>query len=655
MSHGSLLHNSSFLHQFHPPINLSMLLPQRPCIYSGKITSSQSSRDYQGRYGFCRVQFRVLHRHTIHSCPKFSDGTETKICDGESNTFLHVQTLRNFPMEELFGKSVIVRFDASLLLQKAVDLQSVNRALRTIQYIYNAGAKVLITSNWGVSDGTMLLSTQCVADYLSSVLQLKVVPATGISGYTESKFGELEKADVLLLDNLSQFREEAANCTKFSKKLSLGVDIFVNDAFSQSHKMLASTVAVARSCYASVAGFRFEAELSQLMEVTKTARQPYISIIGGGRLTEKAAALRYLASKCDGLVFVGTLAFQIMHALGMPVSLSFVEHGAIRDALEIIQLAKNRNIPILYPKDFWCMNDSLPKLLDIFPSDGIISGWTPVNLGPSSWSEIFSLLSKSKKILWIGPVEFGSSRQETHGSSQLAVMLEKISGNNCDVIIVGNAACKAVMATASSLSAYNIVESASVIWEFLSGRTLPGVAALDRAYPIELDWNAIFADSTQPLIVDIGSGNGLFLLRMAKRWRTSNFLGLEINKKLVRRCLECVSQSGLRNGYFICTNATSTFHSIISSYPGELALVSIQVFLQSDIEAVAIRMKDQFTMYGKGRLTVANEGDDLDQGGWLKENPFGIRSDWEQHVIDRGGPMYRLMLSKVDTDKNNKS
>ncbi|XP_077222129.1 phosphoglycerate kinase 1, chloroplastic-like [Tasmannia lanceolata] len=227
-----------------------------------------------------------------------------------------------------------------------------------------------------------VLQALCISDYLSSVLQLKVVPTTGISGYTESKFRELEKADVLLLDNLSQFREEAANCTKFSKKLLLGVDIFVNDTFSRSHKMLASAVGVARSCYASVAGFCFEAELSQLMEVTKTARQPYISIIGGGRLAEKAAALCYLGSKCDRLVFVGRMAFPIMHALGMPVSLSFVEHGAIRDALEIIQLAKSRSIPILFLKDFWCMNDSLPKLLDIFPSDGIISGWTPVNLRP---------------------------------------------------------------------------------------------------------------------------------------------------------------------------------------------------------------------------------------------------------------------------------
>lgn len=131
--------------------------------------------------------------------------------------------------------------------------------------------------------------------------------------------------------------------------------------------------------------------------------------------------------------------------------------------------------------------------------------------------------------------------------------------------------------------------------------------------------------------------------------------------------------------YFIATNATSTFHSIVSNYPGEVILVSIQcpnpdfnkpehrwrmlqkslveavadllipsgkVFLQSDIKAVAVRMKEQFLRYGKGKLSILQAQDTSTNGGWLEENPFGIRSDWEQHVLDRGAPMYRLMLLK---------
>lgn len=166
---------------------------------------------------------------------------------------------------------------------------------------------------------------------------------------------------------------------------------------------------------------------------------------------------------------------------------------------------------------------------------------------------------------------------------------------------------------------------------------------------------------------------------MAKKWKHLNFLGLEINEKLVRRCLIAVHQLDFKNGYFIATNATSTFHSIVSNYPGEVILVSIQcpnpdfnkpehrwrmlqkslveavadllipggkVFLQSDIKAVAVRMKEQFLRYGKGKLSILQAQDTGTNGGWLEENPFGIRSDWEQHVLDRGAPMYRLMLLK---------
>ncbi|PIN05212.1 tRNA (guanine(46)-N(7))-methyltransferase [Handroanthus impetiginosus] len=180
------------------------------------------------------------------------------------------------------------------------------------------------------------------------------------------------------------------------------------------------------------------------------------------------------------------------------------------------------------------------------------------------------------------------------------------------------------------------------------------------------------------------TGNGLFLFGMARRRKDMNFLGLEINEKLVDRCLDNIYRLAVHNVHFIATNATSTFRSIVSSYPGQLVLVSIQcpnpdfnkpeyrwrmlqrslveaiadmliiggkVFLQSDIEAVALRMKNEFIEYSNGKLIVMEHSDDLatNESGWLKENPFGVPSDWEKHVLDRGDPMYRLLLSKVDS------
>lgn len=197
------------------------------------------------------------------------------------------------------------------------------------------------------------------------------------------------------------------------------------------------------------------------------------------------------------------------------------------------------------------------------------------------------------------------------------------------------------------------------------------------AYPYEINWFNIYEDPFQSLVVDIGSGNGLFPLKMAEKWKDLNFLGLEINTKHVMHCLDGICGCNRKNVHFISTNATSTFRSIVSTYPGELILVSIQcpnpdfnreghrwrmvqralveaiidllaedakIFLQSDVEAVTIRMKEHFIKYGKGRIIA----DDDDEGSrWLAYNPFGVRSDWEQHIIDRGDLMYRTMLRKL--------
>ncbi|KAL1153400.1 hypothetical protein V6Z11_A09G174000 [Gossypium hirsutum] len=520
--------------------------------------------------------------------------------EGELEALPHVQTLREFPREELVAKVVMVRFDSTILLGEKLDLssQSASKALYTIKYLHECGAKVILMSEWSRKINPKLLDAQAVADILSSVLQLNVIALRCISCKSPLRREDLQKADIFLLENLSEYKEEVANCSKFAELLSSEVDI----------------------------------------------------LIGGGNLKRNAAALQFLASRCDALVFVGQMSFQIMSALGHSIPTNLVERDAHKAALDIVQFAHDKNVLMSYPKDFWCTNQHLPTELEVFPAHGVSASWLPVDLGPRSLEEIYSLVTNSKKIIWIGPVKFSSSKPCTVGTSKLAQMLCKQS--QCEFV-----------------------------WEFLKEQKLPGVMSLDRAYPFEIDWSVAYHDASQPLVVDIGSGNGLFIMGMAQNRKDLNFLGLEINGKLVRRCLDSVHQSGIRNAYFIGSNATTTFRSIVSSYPGELVLVSVQcpnpdfnkpenrwsmlqrslieavadllaskgkVFLQSDVEAVAMRMKEQFLQYGKGKLHLSHDQYNIRINGnaWLEENPFGIHSDWEQHVIDRGAPMYRLMLSK---------
>ncbi|XP_078427592.1 uncharacterized protein LOC144700077 isoform X1 [Wolffia australiana] len=621
-----------------------------------------------------------LHARKITASKKsFATQSETDDPDIVRFSNLDVQTLRDYPREKLSGQFVAVRMDSALILSALVHEDcSTNNALQTIKYLHEAGSKVLILCSWDVASGRDIISIESFADHLSCLLHLRVLPARGFHDILQLKRKEQRNGTILLFGNLTNFKEDLANSLDLSEKLSAGVDVFVNDAFSLAHKILASTVGISQFCYLSVAGFHFEEELNKLASITETSKRPYVVIVGGKDLLSKWKVLRNLSKMCNGIIFIGKSSLTIMHASGVAVPLCLVESDAADEACDLIQVAKKSGANISFPDDFVCVNDKNPEMMKVFPCDSIQPGWMPVDVGPVSWQNISSRLLNCKKVLLIGPMTFKASEMGVEAGSTLSVILEKISSAGCDVSVVGNTAYNSLFSPGvqpCSISLYKHFKHASVVWEFLQGRTLPGVAALDKALPFDVDWSSIFKNPTGPLVVDVGSGNGMFLFGMAERFQSENFLGLEMNKKLIIRCLDDVSRRGMKNLHFLAADAASTFRSIVSSYPGDLVLVSIQcpnpdfnkpdhrwrmvrrilieaiadllavngkVFLQSDVEEVARRMKEDFMAHGIGPLAV--EGDE--SGEWMRENPFGVRSDWERHVLAQSKPMYRALLCK---------
>uniref|UniRef100_A0A2C9V9Q3 phosphoglycerate kinase n=1 Tax=Manihot esculenta TaxID=3983 RepID=A0A2C9V9Q3_MANES len=314
---------SEKLRLYAPPMLIPKLLPPKFCWYSRKTTKFKKYPSVRSSSKDC-LQAAYLSKRS----PEY----KADYCnEGESEALPYVQTLREIPKEELAAKVVMVRFDSAILLKEEMNQssQSVSNAIFTIKYICEAGGKVILVSNWRKKFNSKLLDTESAA-------------------------------------------EEVANCLNFAEVLSSGVDIFVNDSFSLSHKILASTVAVARFCSAHVVGFHSEESLDQLRKAADANRKPYIAIVGGGNLYDKAAALHFLASKCDGLVFIGMMSFQILHALGYSVPSSLIEPKAHKAAEDIIHFAHDRNIPILYPKDFWCVNDHRPNQMEVLPAHGIM-------------------------------------------------------------------------------------------------------------------------------------------------------------------------------------------------------------------------------------------------------------------------------------------
>ncbi|XP_021717839.1 uncharacterized protein LOC110685595 [Chenopodium quinoa] len=290
--------------------------------------------------------------------------------------FPPIQTLQRFPKEELSAKVVMVRFDSSILLHQDLDesVSKISNALLTIKYIYEAVAKVVLASSWTIKCNSKVLSEETVAEFLSSVLKLKVLPSQCFYEHQQPNLEKVEEVDIILLENLSNYKQELANNSEFARRLASGIDIFVNDSFSTAHKILASTVGVTQFCYACLAGFYFEECLAKLKTIPECELSPSVAVVGGVNIKDKVKALRVLASKCDGLVFVGMMALQIMHVMGKPVPLYLVEHEGVKEALEIVRYAESRSIHILLPSDFLCKHNHLQMQEKSFLAHNIVDG-----------------------------------------------------------------------------------------------------------------------------------------------------------------------------------------------------------------------------------------------------------------------------------------
>lgn len=244
-----------------------------------------------------RLQKYLGIRPSPYSTPRLVSGKQKYIlsiwhasvverkCDTSDDIHVNVQTLRKFPVEKLYGEHAILRIDSSLLLEQSHVNSSASSAISTIRYLHDAGAKILLLSNWGEYEDSNHVSTKYFSDSLSRLLGIEVKPAKTEYSFVQLKATDFKTSDILLFDNLGMIKEEFTNCSYFSEKISSGAYIFVNDAFLLSRKVLASTVGISRFCDVSVAGFHFEEELLLLSKVKETTRKPYIAIFRLGAVS----------------------------------------------------------------------------------------------------------------------------------------------------------------------------------------------------------------------------------------------------------------------------------------------------------------------------------------------------------------------------------
>ena len=387
----------------------------------------------------------------------------------------------------LAGKRVLVRGDLNVPVTdgKVTDATRIERLAPTLNELCGKGAKVIVMSHFGRPKGKIVpeLSLEPVADALSAALGGKAVAfAPDCVGPVAASVVEgLEPGGVALLENLRFHPGEEANDAGFAGELAKLGDAYVNDAFSAAHRAHASTEAIARLLPAA-AGRAMQAELEALTTALETPAHPVIALVGGAKVSSKLDVLGNLVSRVDAIIIGGGMANTFLNARGIDVGASLCEHDLADTVREIEARAEAAGCEILLPVDgvvaakFEAGAPSRTVAIDAAPSDMMI-----LDIGPDSVAELNAKLADCKTLLWNGPL--GAFEIPPFDAGTVAVAREagRLTRAGGMVSVAGGGDTVAALNHAGVADEFTYVSTAGgAFLEWLEGKTLPGVAALEK-------------------------------------------------------------------------------------------------------------------------------------------------------------------------------
>ena len=383
------------------------------------------------------------------------------------------------------GKKVLVRCDFNVPLKDGVitDENRLNGALPTIKYLIEKGAKVILCSHLGKPKGEAKpeLSLAPVATRLSQMLDKEVVYAADDNVVGENARAAVEKmenGDVVLLQNTRYRKEETKNEENFSKELASLAEIFVNDAFGTAHRAHCSTVGAGEFLEERVCGYLIQKELKFLGEAVATPVRPFTAILGGAKVSDKIAVIEQLLEKVDNLIIGGGMAYTFLKAQGYQIGTSLVEEDKVEYAKEMMEKAKAKGVKLLLPID----NAVADKFADVAPviteDANIPEGFMGLDIGPKTIEEYVNTVNASKTIVWNGPM--GVFEFENFAKGTLAVAKTMAALENATTVIGGGDSAAAVNQLGFGDKMTHVSTGGGASLEFLEGKDLPGISALDN-------------------------------------------------------------------------------------------------------------------------------------------------------------------------------
>ena len=382
---------------------------------------------------------------------------------------------------EVGGKRVLMRVDFNVPLQDGAitDDRRIRAALPTIEYLLEKGATVIAMSHLGRPKGQVVedLRLTSVAARLSELLDRPVTKLDDCIGPdVERAVGQAQPGDVILLENLRFHAGEKKNDPEFAKQLAAVAELYVNDAFGAAHRAHASVVGVAEYLPA-VAGFLMEKELQALGGVLEAPEHPFIAILGGAKISGKIEVIDNLLPQVERLLIGGGMANTFFKAQGYPVGDSLVEDDVLDIAKQALEKAGDK---LMLPVDV-VIADAFDAEANskVVPVDQVPEGWRILDVGPETLQRFSEALSQARTVIWNGPMGVFEFPQFAKGTFAVAKMLAELDQINATTVIGGGDSAAAVQQSGLASNMSHISTGGGASLEFLEGKTLPGVAALD--------------------------------------------------------------------------------------------------------------------------------------------------------------------------------
>jgi phosphoglycerate kinase len=389
-----------------------------------------------------------------------------------------IKTIDQLPLE---NKVVFLRVDFNVPVQdgKVAEPHRIDSTLPTIRRILQRAKKVVIASHLGRPDGkpSPKYSLAPVREHLEHVIKEPVVLAPDCIGAEVERLVRESTHRIILLENLRFHKEEEANDPAFSRALAALAEVYIDDAFGAAHRAHASIVGMAAYFKDKGAGLLMQKELDYLLRVLTNPDKPFVTILGGAKVSDKIGVIRNLLPKVNTLLIGGGMAFTFLKAQGVEIGKSLVENDKLRLALELLQEGAACHVAFLLPVDHVTgdENKENPTTTDgMIPTDRL-----GLDIGPKTATLFSDEIRKAKMVLWNGPVGLFEVPPYDAGSRSLSRTLADV-GPRCVSIIAGGDTVAAVTAAGVADALSHLSTGGGATLEFLEGKQLPGIKALEE-------------------------------------------------------------------------------------------------------------------------------------------------------------------------------